>query len=72
MNSAMRDHLANSRLDRLQATAKAVMSGEKKMTCTECGLDCGYASIAGLVIQYGGNVFCSEFCLEVFLDRTQS
>ena len=69
MDAEMRDHLAKFRLERMAAVAEAVMSGEKQRTCSNCGENIGYRSTAGLTIKFGNNVFCSEFCLEVFLDK---
>lgn len=39
--------------------------------CNNCGEDASYLDLAGLSIEYGGHHFCSEGCLEEWLDAIQ-
>jgi hypothetical protein len=39
--------------------------------CAQCNDEVGYLMIAGVAIEYGDMVFCSEVCLEEWLDECQ-
>lgn len=68
MDAEMRDHLARHRLQMLAEKADEVIRRDANV-CDQCGDSIGYLSTVDLVIRSGNHKFCSEFCLEVFLDK---
>lgn len=44
---------------------------DKQKACANCGIGIDYYSVAGLAIKYADLEFCSEACVEEWLDAIQ-
>ena len=61
------DELHKSRIERLAQKANEVMERD---TCKNCGaLVYGHIADTGLVVNYGGYKFCSDACVENWVDQ---
>jgi hypothetical protein len=65
------DGLLPYEIEQIQNRAIFEAINKPKPVCSNCGEEIGWSSLAGLDIEYAGLRFCSEFCLEQWLDAIQ-
>ena len=41
------------------------------IACHGCGKDIGFLMLSGVAVKYGDDYFCSEACLEEWIDSVQ-